>query len=328
MASQYGNCHVGSRIVEVDRFEKVVVAEGVFIDYENNLKRTAQVRRRISDKHGKLYSDDMIVVTGNAAASIALRNAILGGIPKALWREAYDAAEKVIAGDVKTMTERRAGAIAAFGTWGVTPEQVFASLEVRSEEEIGLDHIATLLAMHRAIKSGEQAVEDYFPPRTDKAEAEEAARGTAGKLKQIAGKGSGQGAPKGKARKQADGAKESAGEPQKDKGKQGEAPAEDSGDTAPAEGEPEGDAAGEPAADDQPADGEAAADASDEDEEPAVSDEEARAAFERGQAAYQRGMKQAACPKELRRSQRLFDAWNEGWEEAASENNKNPEGAD
>ena len=314
VASQYGNCHVGSRIVEVDRFEKVVVAEGVFIDYENNLKRTAQVRRRISDKNGKLYSDDMIVVTGNAAASIALRNAILGGIPKALWREAYDAAEKVIAGDVKTMTERRAGAIAAFGTWGVTPEQVFASLEVRSEEEIGLDQIATLLAMHRAIKSGEQAVEDYFPPRADKAEAEEAARGTAGKLKQIAG----QGAQKGQPRKKAEDAK----------GKQGKAPPEDGGGSGPTEAEPDADPTETPGAEDQPEGGGDDADPASEDEEPEVSDEEARAAFERGQAAYHRGMKQAACPKELRKSQRLFDAWNEGWEVAESESREGPQEGD
>ncbi|MDF3606517.1 hypothetical protein PE067_10435 [Paracoccus sp. DMF-8] len=139
VASMYGNCHVASRVVAVDKIDKVVIAEGVFIDYETGLKRTAQVRRRITDKNGRMFNEDMIVVTGNAASSIAMREAVLKGIPKAIWRKAYESAEQVISGDVKTLVERRDGAVKAFATFGVTPELICAALEIESVEEIDLD---------------------------------------------------------------------------------------------------------------------------------------------------------------------------------------------
>jgi hypothetical protein len=186
VASQYGNCHVGSRVVDVNRSEKYVEAEGVFIDLETGMKRTARTRRRIVDSKGRLYNDDMIIVTGNAACSIALREAILKGVPKALWRQAYDASETVIAGDVKTLAVRRGDAIKAFAAFGVTPDQIFACLEVEGLDDIGLDHIATLTAMFKGIRSGEQQVEEFFPAKTDRKAAIEAAKGTAAKLSQIA----------------------------------------------------------------------------------------------------------------------------------------------
>lgn len=189
VASQYGNCHVGSRVVAVDKFEKVVIAEGVFIDYETGLRITEQTQRRIVGRDGKLFNDDMIVVTGNAARSIAMRNAILKGVPKALWRKAYAAAEMVIAGDVKTLTVRRGDAIKAFAAFGITPEQIFAALEVDGMDDIGLEEIGTLTAMFRAIKAGEQSVEDFFPAKADPAKAKEAAKGTAAKLSDIAKEG-------------------------------------------------------------------------------------------------------------------------------------------
>lgn len=201
VASQYGNCHVGSRVVAVDKFEKVVIAEGIFIDYESGLRVTEQTQRRIVDRSGKLYNDDMIVVTGNAARSIAMRNAVLKGVPKALWRKAYDAAEQVISGDVKTLTVRRADAIKAFAAFGIKPEQIFAALEVEGLDDIGLDEIGTLTAMFRAIKAGEQSVEEFFPAKVDPAKAKEAAKGTAAKLADIAKEGkpkeAAQGAPAG-----------------------------------------------------------------------------------------------------------------------------------
>lgn len=186
VASQYGNCHIGSRVVAVDKFEKVIIAEAVFIDYENNTRITEQTQRRIVDRNGKLFNDDMIVVTGNAARSIAMRNAVLKGVPKAIWRKAYNAAEQVIAGDVKTLAVRRADAIKAFAAFGITPEQIFAALEVEGMDDIGLDEIGTLTAMFKAIKSGEQTVEEYFPAKVDPAKAKEAAKGTAAKLADLA----------------------------------------------------------------------------------------------------------------------------------------------
>jgi hypothetical protein len=164
IASQWGNCHVGSRIIAVDPVDKVVIAEGVFHDLETGMKRIAQVRRRISDKNGKLFNEDMIVTTGNAASAIAMREAVLKGVPKAIWRRAYEACDRVIAGDVKTIVQRRDEAMKAMAVFGVTPDQVCAYLEVAGISEITPDHLATITAAYYAIKKGEQAVEDYFEP--------------------------------------------------------------------------------------------------------------------------------------------------------------------
>jgi hypothetical protein len=157
--------------VHVDRIEKYVEAEGVFHDLETNTATTARVRRRISTKNGKVFDDDMIVVTGNAACAIAKRNAILGSVPKAVWRRAYEAVEKVITGDVKTLAERRSRALAAFGAFGVVPEQVFAALGVGGEEDVGLEHLGTLTAMRSALKNGEATVEEMFPRQEQKGPA-------------------------------------------------------------------------------------------------------------------------------------------------------------
>lgn len=279
VASQYGNCHVGSRVVAVDKFEKVVIAEGVFIDYETGLRVTEQTQRRIVDRSGKLFNDDMIVVTGNAARSIAMRNAVLKGVPKPLWRKAYEAAERVIAGDVKTLSVRRGDAIKAFAAFGITPDQIFAALEVEGLDDLGLEQIGTLTAMFRAIKAGEQTVEDFFPAKTDPAKAKEAAKGTAAKLADIAKEGK----PK---------------ESLPDK----------------AEGSPDN-GAGLPDTKGQPADAQGAAPAGKE----APSDADApaiAAARQRGQEARAKGVARKAAPGDLRAEGREEElaAWLEGWD--------------
>ena len=165
VAGQWGNCRVGARVVDVNRDEKYVEAEGVFHDLETNTASKATVRRRIVDSRGKLYNDDMIIVTGNAACSIARRNAILAGVPKAVWRKAYEAAEGAVKGDIKTLAERRAGMFKAFAAFGVKPEQIFALMEVAGEDEITLDHIPTLTGMYQSLKNGEATVEQMFDAR-------------------------------------------------------------------------------------------------------------------------------------------------------------------
>lgn len=187
IASQWGNCRVGARVVHVDRIEKYVEAEGVFHDLETNTATTARVRRRISDKKGFLLTEDMIVVTGNAACSIAKRNAILGAVPKAVWRKAYSAVESVIAGDVKTLAERRDKAMKAFAAFGVKPEQVFEAIDVAGVDDITLEHMTTLLGMHSALKSGESNVEEMFPR---KAALVDNSKGIAGTLDALAKNGS------------------------------------------------------------------------------------------------------------------------------------------
>jgi hypothetical protein len=161
----WGNCRVAARVVHVDRTEKFVEAEGVYHDLETNSATMARVRRRIVDAKGKLYSDDMIIVTGNAACSIAKRNAILSGVPKPVWRQAEDAVRKVVAGTIETLTVTRERSMSAFSRFGVKPEQVYAALGVQGLDDIGLELIPVLRGMFAALKNGEATVEEMFSPR-------------------------------------------------------------------------------------------------------------------------------------------------------------------
>ena len=162
LKQSFGNCRSGARVVDVDRVEMFVEAEGVFHDLETNASTTARVRRRISDKNGRIFKDDMIIVTGNAACSIAMRNAILAGVPKPLWRKAYDSVQATITGDITTLSENREKALKALAAFGVKPEQIFASLGREGLEDINVEDIATLRGMYAALKNGEATVEEMF----------------------------------------------------------------------------------------------------------------------------------------------------------------------
>lgn len=162
IASQWGNCRDDARVVHIDKVNKVLVAEGAFLDLETNRGTRAQVQRRISDKHGRLFSDDMIAMTGNAACAIARRNAILNGVPKAIWRKALNACEDVIRGDVSTMVEQRDKAIKALAHFNLSPEQIFELMDVGGLEDLTLDDIATLRVIYASLKNGEQTVEELL----------------------------------------------------------------------------------------------------------------------------------------------------------------------
>lgn len=166
IAQCWGNCVSESRVVAVDRVNKIITAEGIFHDLQTNATAKSTVERRISDKKGRLFSDDMIATTGNAARSIARRNAILSGVPKAVWSQAYDRCEKVIAGDITTLSVNRDKAVKAFAVFGLKPEQVYRLIDVKGEQDIALEDIITLRGMFASIKNGEATVEELLSEAT------------------------------------------------------------------------------------------------------------------------------------------------------------------
>jgi hypothetical protein len=110
-----------------------------------------------------LFSADMIGVTGNAAASIALRNAIFKAVPTPFWKPIYLACRKVVAGDARTFASRRDNMLHEFGVMGVTEERLCAAIEVKGKADITLDHMATLAGFYTALKDGDTTIEDAFP---------------------------------------------------------------------------------------------------------------------------------------------------------------------
>lgn len=174
IATSWGNCRAGARVV--DEGPEFITAQGVFHDLEKNSAITFEVRRRITGKNGRRFSPDMIAVTGAAACSIAHRNAVFKAVPKALWSEIEEAARRVAIGDVKTLANRRAAALAAFQHYGVTPDQIYAALGVKGEQDITLDHLGALRGMLTALKDNETTPEEMFPSAKPAAPAAEPKR--------------------------------------------------------------------------------------------------------------------------------------------------------
>lgn len=160
VASAWGNCKAGARVV--DEGPEFITAQGIFQDLERNVSITYEVRRRITDSKGRRYNTDMIAVTGNAACSIALRNAVFKGVPKAFWSNIYEAARQAAVGDVKTLANKRAEALTYLQKHGVTQGQVLTVLGVVGVEDIGTDQLVTLKGLITAIKEGDTTIEEAF----------------------------------------------------------------------------------------------------------------------------------------------------------------------
>lgn len=161
--SAWGNCRSGGRVIDVE--DDFVIAQGVFHDLESNSQVTMEVKRRIVDSKGKRFNIDMIGVTGNAAASIAHRNAVLKGVPKAFWQSIYLAARKTAVGDMQSLAKKRAEAFAWLKTQHVSEDMALAALGVAGVEDVGLDELATLRGAISAVKNGEATIEAAFAPR-------------------------------------------------------------------------------------------------------------------------------------------------------------------
>lgn len=164
--SAYGNIRAGARILGESEDGRYIRAMGMCHDLQNNVLIAMETQRRITDKEGRRYNDDMISTTANAAASVALRNAIYRVVPKALIKGAYDAAVGVVKGSVKSLAESRQKALEALKTLSpaLTPDRVCAALGKAGEAELGVEDIVTLRGLYTAIKTGETSVEDAFPP--------------------------------------------------------------------------------------------------------------------------------------------------------------------
>lgn len=160
----WGNIRVEGRVVADDG--RFITARGTSLDLENNVAIAVEVQRRVTDKKGRRYKDDMIGVTGNAAISIALRNSSLKVVPKVFWWPAYLAARKVAVGDASTLVNRRAQMLAYFLKLGASNDKVFALLGVTAADDITLEHLATLKGLATAIKDGDTTVDEAFAPAT------------------------------------------------------------------------------------------------------------------------------------------------------------------
>lgn len=160
VCSAYGNIRAGARVIANDG--KTVTAQGVCHDLESNYSVTVEVKRKITDKNGKTFSEDMQVVTGNAACAVAYRNAVFKVVPSALVIDIYAKTKAVARGTAETLVVRRQKALDYLHSIGVTDKQICEVLEIKKVEDIDLDKLETLRGMATLIKNGESTVKDLF----------------------------------------------------------------------------------------------------------------------------------------------------------------------
>lgn len=161
-ASAYGNMHIGARVI--DETERTIVGQGVAWDLQKNLRISVEAARRITGKTGRRYGDDMVVMTGNAAVSIALRNAVFRVIPRSLIQPVYQAAQGAATGELKTLPTRRAEVLEKLAKQGATVERVLARLGRASVLDVDLGDLGTLIAIGVSLKERTMDIDTAFPP--------------------------------------------------------------------------------------------------------------------------------------------------------------------
>lgn len=159
VGSAWGNLRYGARIVAIE--DGFIVAQGMCADLEKNNVCTIEVRRRITDKWGNRYNDDMIQVTGNAASSIALRNAVFKIVPFGMVKSIWNQAKEVSLGKGMTMEQRRENAMKAMAQKiGAKPFDIFKVLKVKGVDDLGVEQLLTIHGIITAIEEGSAKWED------------------------------------------------------------------------------------------------------------------------------------------------------------------------
>lgn len=157
----YGNIHAAARVLEAE--ERHIVAMGIVWDIEKNVRVAIEVKRRITGKGGRRFGDDMIAVTGAAAASIAYRNAAFKVIPRALVDHIYTSVREAAVGNASTLADRRKEVVTRLQKLGVPVERIWPRIGKRGIEDVGLEELEVLIGLGTSIKNKEIQIDEAFP---------------------------------------------------------------------------------------------------------------------------------------------------------------------
>lgn len=164
IVSNYGNIRAEAKVVQIT--DKQVISRGTCWDLENNVATAFEVRRSIVGRTGQRFSDDMITVTGNAANSIAYRNAVFSVIPRAITDKVYQAAQHCITGDLSDedkIIARRKKCIDYFkDEFGITEQEVVMLCGKKTVNQIKAPEIALLLGITQSLTDGDTTVDELM----------------------------------------------------------------------------------------------------------------------------------------------------------------------
>ena len=166
LVSCWGNMRTEAKVVQIT--DKQIISRGTCWDLETNVASAFEVRRSIVTSKGARFSDDMITVTGNAANSIAYRNAVFAVIPKNVSDKVYRCAQKYITGDLSSeekLLKRRTDAINYFNNeLSIKENEVIKLCGKQTVNQIREEEILLLINIIQSLKDGDTTVDDLMKP--------------------------------------------------------------------------------------------------------------------------------------------------------------------
>lgn len=160
IASAWGNLRIQTMIVGNNG--RMVTARAMCHDLETNVAVCIEVPRRITDKYGKTYSEDMQVTTANAASAIAFRNAVLKVVPKAVTSRIITEIKDVAIGKSVDLETRRKSMLDWYSKIGVSASDLCTYCKVSRVEDLDNQMVFELRGLANAIKEGTTTVQETF----------------------------------------------------------------------------------------------------------------------------------------------------------------------
>ena len=161
MAQNWGNMRAEARVVEINKTH--IVSQAMCFDLETNYAVKVEVRRSITKKDGRRFNEDMIVVTGNAANAISLRNAVFNVVPFSITEAVLTAANNKVKNLTgKSLEDRVEKALKTLLDIGVSENQVFKKLSIRNKKDINQEKLLDLIRFYNAILDGDSNIKDMF----------------------------------------------------------------------------------------------------------------------------------------------------------------------
>lgn len=175
IAASWKNLRIAARIIGNDG--KTITAQGVCHDLETNVAYSVETKRSILTSKGYTYSQDMQVVVGNAAAAIALRNAICKVVPAVLINSCIKSIQQKALEHIKQQgvgSQWTQWLDFMQGTYKLAEKDILDYLGRKDGSKVTAEDIQKLAGAYNAIKEHTTTVEEVFKkPKEQKSIAQQ-----------------------------------------------------------------------------------------------------------------------------------------------------------
>lgn len=160
LLQSWGNMRAETKVI--DQTSKHIISEAFAWDLQKNNAVKVTVNRSIMTKSGRM-NDDMITVTGNAANSIAFRNAVFKIIPRAITDKVYAAVMVKIIGEEGDYQKKLKSVLDAFKKkYDKNQTEVLTLIGKSQIKDVTPKDMVLLLGLGTALKDGALTIESLF----------------------------------------------------------------------------------------------------------------------------------------------------------------------